>query len=85
MKSFEEALSIVGGVSAMAIALGVSQPVVSNWRRRGTVLKAEYCVGIERATLGRITRRDLRPDDWHLIWPELANASAAHNGEASHD
>jgi hypothetical protein len=24
-----------------------------------------------------VTRRDLRPDDWHLIWPELADKDAA--------
>lgn len=26
---------------------------------------------IERATDGLVTRKDLRPNDWHLIWPEL--------------
>jgi DNA-binding transcriptional regulator YdaS (Cro superfamily) len=31
----------------------------------------ESCVAIERATDGKVTRRDLRPDDWHRIWPEL--------------
>lgn len=30
------------------------------------------CVAIEQATKGAVTRQDLRPDDWHLIWPELA-------------
>jgi DNA-binding transcriptional regulator YdaS (Cro superfamily) len=30
-------------------------------------------VPIERATLGEVSRRDLRPDDWHEIWPELAD------------
>ena len=29
-------------------------------------------LAIERATHGAVTRRDLRPNDWHLIWPELA-------------
>ncbi len=29
------------------------------------------CVAIELATEGRVTRRDLRPHDWALIWPEL--------------
>jgi DNA-binding transcriptional regulator YdaS (Cro superfamily) len=33
---------------------------------------AEICVAIEQATEGAVTRRDLRPDDWFLIWPELA-------------
>lgn len=31
----------------------------------------EYCVAIEQATGGKVTRRDLRPDDWMRIWPEL--------------
>ena len=30
---------------------------------------------IERATNGVVSRRDLRPDDWRVIWPELAQNS----------
>lgn len=30
-----------------------------------------HCLAIERATEGAVTRRDLRPDDFHLIWPDL--------------
>lgn len=37
----------------------------------------ENCTGIEAATEGLVTRRDLRPDDWHLIWPELKEPSHA--------
>jgi DNA-binding transcriptional regulator YdaS (Cro superfamily) len=37
----------------------------------------ERCVPIERATAGAVTRKDLRPDDWAAIWPELAQAAAA--------
>jgi DNA-binding transcriptional regulator YdaS (Cro superfamily) len=29
---------------------------------------------IETHTDGAVTRRDLRPDDWQAIWPELATA-----------
>jgi DNA-binding transcriptional regulator YdaS (Cro superfamily) len=36
----------------------------------------ERCVPIERATDGAVTRRDLRPDDWQDIWPELAEAQS---------
>lgn len=32
-----------------------------------------HCLAIERATNGAVTRRDLRPDDCHLIWPDLAD------------
>lgn len=35
---------------------------------------AEVAAGVERVTNGSITRKDLRPDDWALIWPELAAA-----------
>lgn len=39
-------------------------------------LGAELCVAIERATEGAVSRRDLRPDDWERIWPELAEKAA---------
>ena len=35
-----------------------------------------FCVGIERETCALVTRKHLRPDDWHLIWPELVYARA---------
>lgn len=34
---------------------------------------AQYCPAIVAATDGAVTLRELRPDDWHLIWPELGN------------
>lgn len=57
--------------------LKVGQSVISNWRARCTVPSASYCVAIERATGGAVTRRDLRPDDWQSIWPELAEPTTA--------
>ena len=35
------------------------------------LLGAEICVSIERESEGQVTRQDLRPDDYWLIWPEL--------------
>jgi DNA-binding transcriptional regulator YdaS (Cro superfamily) len=32
---------------------------------------------LERATNGIVTRKDLRPDDWAEIWPELKKGKAA--------
>ena len=34
----------------------------------------EIASGIERATVAQVTRKDLRPTDWNLIWPELSAA-----------
>ena len=30
---------------------------------------------IELATNGAVSRKDLRPNDWHLIWPDLLKRS----------
>lgn len=38
----------------------------------GSKFKPELCVVIEKVSRSSVTRRDLRPSDWHLIWPELA-------------
>jgi DNA-binding transcriptional regulator YdaS (Cro superfamily) len=66
----------VGGQSALANLLGVSSPTVSQWRSGLRPIPAERCVSIEKATLGAVTRKDLRPDDWMNIWPELAEKAA---------
>lgn len=35
---------------------------------------AEIAARTESATSGLVTRRDLRPEDWRQIWPELTAA-----------
>lgn len=37
----------------------------------------EYCMAIEKATEGKVRVWDLRPDDWHRIWPMLIEADGA--------
>ena len=77
MDALNQAIAAAGGVSKLAKAIGVSQSAVSNWRARGTPIAERWCVRIETATAGAVTRQDLRPDDWHLIWPELTEQEAA--------
>lgn len=38
---------------------------------------ASICVSIEQQTEGRHMRQELRPHDWHRIWPELIDKEAA--------
>lgn len=60
----------------LAIAIGVRQPAqVRQWTHgyAGRLPSPSYCVLIERETGGAVTRRDLRPDDWWRIWPELVD------------
>lgn len=56
----------------LARAVGVTTGAVHQWANGMIAIAIERCVPIERATSGLVTRRDLRPDDWADIWPELA-------------
>lgn len=40
-------------------------------------LGPRLCAKIEQASRKKITRMDLRPNDWAEIWPELARKQAA--------
>lgn len=62
-----------GRGAALASAIGVSPVLVSQWSTGPRVPPIERCVPIERATAGQVSRRDLRPDDYLDIWPELAD------------
>jgi len=69
------AATIAGSQKALADILGVSPKAVWAWINRGSV-PAHYCAAIERATNGAVSRRELRPDDFHLIWPDLSEIEA---------
>ena len=69
------AVQAVGGQGALAAACGVSPQAVNQWVSGTRAVPLARCVAIERATNGAVTRRDLRPDDWHEIWPELAEGA----------
>jgi DNA-binding transcriptional regulator YdaS (Cro superfamily) len=58
------------GLTPLALALTVSVQRLANWIERGGV-PLDHCAAVESATKGAVMRWDLRPDDWHLIWPEL--------------
>lgn len=74
MNSLDKAINLCGGLSSLAGEIGISSARLGNWRVRG--VPVEHCLAIERATVGQVTRKDLRPDDWQCIWPELATSSA---------
>jgi len=80
----KQATKLVGGVSALARALGRSSSEVSQWASGHRPIPIACCPAIERATGGQVTRRDLRPHDWHLIWPELAENEASNGAISKH-
>lgn len=71
-----KAVDIVGGAGKMARALGVSMQSVYFWCSGQRGLPIEHGAAIERLTNGEVTRKDLWPDDWQRIWPELADTNS---------
>lgn len=62
-----------GVTASLARQIGAQPQLMWQWASGVRPVPIERCVAIERATEGAVTRRDLRPDDWHEIWPELAD------------
>jgi len=53
-----KAIKFAGGPSVLAEKLGISKQAVSLWKKP----PAARCIDIENATLGKVTRYELRPD-----------------------
>lgn len=72
----DRAIDAADGVGALAELIGVNQTTVSMWRTRGKGrVPPEHCAAIHKAT--GVPRWELRPDDWHRIWPELIGTEGA--------
>ncbi len=64
--------------AALAKALGYEdQRGIAPWVRGDRPLPPQLCVQLERASEGVVKRWHIRPDDWHLIWPELIGTEGA--------
>ena len=75
MSPIHNAIEAVGGVANLARMLGVTTQAVCFWRDGKRKLPYQHCAVIEQETGGLVSRRDLCPDDWQKVWPELANQS----------
>jgi len=64
-----------GRQAALAKAIGAHAPDVSRWADGTRPIPVVYGAAIEAATSGLVTRREMFPDDWQRIWPELADRS----------
>lgn len=62
---------------ALAAQLGISEQYLYQCLTGRKAMKPEEAVRIERASERRLMRWDLRPADWHRIWPELIGADGA--------
>lgn len=77
----DRAAELLGSQVALAALLGVTKGAVGQWKLPERQVPIEHCLAIERATNGGVTRADLRPDDYWLIWPDLAPPAGAEQPE----
>jgi len=68
--ALQRAKDLLGSQQALADIVGVKQPSVHHILNDGKKVPAEWCLPIERATEGKVTRHDLRPD----LYPDEAAA-----------
>ncbi|MDM0003912.1 YdaS family helix-turn-helix protein [Variovorax sp. J22G73] len=79
-------LDALGGTAAVAELFGIKQPSVSEWRKSGRIPddKLIRLAPIAEAR-GIVSRKELFPNDWQAIWPELADMKASVAvGEGAH-
>lgn len=79
MNAFAAALTAPHAPSQAQIAraLNVSNATVSEWRTGRRPIPIVQCHPLVRSFAGKVTLCDLRPTDWHLIWPELIGTEGA--------
>lgn len=64
----ERACDVAGSQAELARLIGMSPSMVNQMVKGNRPVPVEYCVAIEKATKGAVTRRELC-DDWQRIWP----------------
>ena len=71
-------IDLLGGTAKVARMCKVDPAAVSNWRVRGIPADKFMLLGarIETESHGLVTRQDLFPNNYFLIWPELLKNNA---------
>lgn len=70
MTPIEQAIDHFRTQQALAEAMGIRQSTISEWKKGERPIPVARCVQIERLTDGKVSRKSLRPNDWHLVWPD---------------
>jgi DNA-binding transcriptional regulator YdaS (Cro superfamily) len=70
----ERAIAHVGSAAELARRIDVDPDFVRQWRNGSKPVPVRFTAAIELATDRKVTRQELRPDDWQSIWPELSKS-----------
>jgi DNA-binding transcriptional regulator YdaS (Cro superfamily) len=67
-------IDLLGKPAKVAKLCGVTVQAVCQWRNNNAIPAAPLMLiaaTIERESHGLVSRQDLFPDTWQIIWPEL--------------
>ena len=66
-------LQLLGGTVKVAKMCEVEPAAVSQWKKNGIPREQLMFLAarIEKESHGLVTRQDLFPNNWYLVWPEL--------------
>ena len=69
----DQIISLLGGTKEVARMCSVAPPAVTQWRTRGIPHGQLLFLAatLEKQSHGLVTRKEMFPSSWHLIWPEL--------------
>jgi DNA-binding transcriptional regulator YdaS (Cro superfamily) len=69
----DQIISLLGGTKEVARMCNVAPPAVTQWRTRGIPHGQLLFLAatLEKKSHGLVTRKDLFPKSWGLVWPEL--------------
>lgn len=67
-------IELLGGNTVVAKMCNVSPQAVAEWKVHGIPHLRMVYLGaeLERLSHGKISRKDICPNDWSFVWPELA-------------
>jgi DNA-binding transcriptional regulator YdaS (Cro superfamily) len=77
MKLIEYVVHERGRLTRVARAVGIAPAFLAQIASGKRSAPVQYCRAIVGACGGAVALWDLRPNDWHLIWPELTSADGA--------
>lgn len=75
MRTAKELIKVLGGASSVARILGIKEPSVFEWKKNNSIPEGRLirlAPILEKKTNNEINRKNLFPDNYHEIWPELS-------------
>jgi DNA-binding transcriptional regulator YdaS (Cro superfamily) len=76
-------LNTIETLIAFSKRTGIPGSSLSNWRHGKRPIPIEWMPILEKETGGLVSRKDLCPDNWQELWPELANLEQKKTEEAA--